>query len=86
MTIEVNEPKLLSNQKYMVNTLIAKQSEMLQSVKVTWGAEKRASWKCGAWVPPYKVCEVLYITEFLAGSQISWALQQHGLAAEVKIT
>lgn len=34
MTIEVNEPKLLWSQKYVVNTLISKQSEMLQSIKV----------------------------------------------------
>lgn len=33
MTIEVNEPKLLSSQKYVVNTLISKHSEMLQSIK-----------------------------------------------------
>jgi len=28
----------------------------------------------------------LYFTEFIAGSQLSWALQQHGLAGDLKIT
>lgn len=28
----------------------------------------------------------MYFTEFIAGCQLSWALQEHGLAMDLKIT
>lgn len=47
---------------------------------------ERVPWKYVGWVLPYKIWEILYFTEFIAGSQLSWVLQQHGLAAGLKIT
>lgn len=61
---------------------------MLESVSVTWGAVWKTTLKICGMSPPAKDRSFpvfLNFTEFIADSQLDWALQQHALGAVSKI-